>query len=264
MQRVFFLILLILMTVNFLSALTCPGCNHENTEDSDFCTECGTRLRYALDVKTTPIDATLYINDGYIGKTPYKVDGLFIGTTYQIRIEHEGYETYKGTWSAKQNVYPDLLDINLKAISEKIAYEINTKPSGASLSIARNKVGITPVKGIYTTGTYQIELEKKGYDTLSKEIAFTKDGGNSFNFELEKTRSMGNPTMRHVLRYSALGLGALGIASYVWAFKKHQDYKDNTDPSKMDDLYDKANTQEGISLILLGTGAVALGVSFAF
>lgn len=247
-----------------LFAIKCPNCNHENPDDSDFCTECGARLRFTLEVRSNPSGASFYLDNIFRGTTPFSIDNLMYGKSFAIRLEKNGFETYKTTWSAKIGISPDVQEITLKPASGTVAYEIGSEPTGATLYIARIKIGDTPLQGSHSPGTFEMKLEKKGYDTLKQDITLSSDASNKFNFNLERTMKKDNPQSRRILRYASVGLGALGIGSYIITMNKYNEYKDNKDPDKMDDLYNKANTFEGISLGLLGAGAVCLGLSFAF
>ena len=257
-------IIFLLITSSLLVAMKCPKCGHNNTEESDFCTECGTRLRYELEVNSKPNGASVYLNDEFKGNTPYKLEGLNYGETYTVKIEKMGFISQTKTWAPTLGVNPNKLEVELKPSGNMVAFKMTSEPSGAIIYLARKNIGKTPYSGIYPPGTFSMKLEKNGYDSLKKDVTFTKGGINTFNFILERSLRRGNPGLRQVLRYSALGLGALGIGSYVLTMSKYNEYKDNKDPEKMDDLYKKANTMEGISLGLLGTGAICLGLSFAF
>lgn len=56
-------------------------------------------------ITTVPGDAKININGQYVGQTPYKhKDSKIVGNSNTIRVEKEGYETYKDTFSKDEQV----------------------------------------------------------------------------------------------------------------------------------------------------------------
>ncbi|WP_031426899.1 PEGA domain-containing protein [Flavimarina sp. Hel_I_48] len=56
-------------------------------------------------IDSIPSNANLYINDQNVGQTPYKHrDSKIVGSSNSIRIEKEGYNSYKTSFSKDEKV----------------------------------------------------------------------------------------------------------------------------------------------------------------
>ncbi len=56
-------------------------------------------------IQSTPIGADLYLNGELVGKTPYKhKDMKIVGSTTDVRIEKEGFETLNTSFSRDEKV----------------------------------------------------------------------------------------------------------------------------------------------------------------
>ena len=56
-------------------------------------------------INSSPNGAKLYLNDEYVGETSYiHKDTKIVGSTTSVRLEKDGYETYKGSFSRNEKV----------------------------------------------------------------------------------------------------------------------------------------------------------------
>ena len=56
-------------------------------------------------IDSSPSNAKIYVNGENVGTTPYKHrDTKIVGSTNQIRIEKEGFKTYKTTFSKNEEI----------------------------------------------------------------------------------------------------------------------------------------------------------------
>lgn len=54
-------------------------------------------------IKSEPSGAKVYINDEYVGKTPYQyTDSKIVGSTNYVRLEKEGYKTLETVFSRNE------------------------------------------------------------------------------------------------------------------------------------------------------------------
>ncbi|MBZ4661909.1 MAG: hypothetical protein JG779_1063 [Thermotoga sp.] len=116
-----------------------------------------------LSLSSSPSGASVYLNGVYQGKTPLTLN-LSPGN-YTVTFRKEGYreETRNITLSAGEtrSVY-----VTLKPAQSSL--KLRTDPSGVDVYIDGRYVGTTDQNGlnlILDPGTYEIKLEKEGYET---------------------------------------------------------------------------------------------------
>lgn len=116
-----------------------------------------------LSLSSSPSGASVYLNGVYQGKTPLTLN-LSPGN-YTVTFRKEGYreETRNITLSAREtrSVY-----VTLKPAQSSL--KLRTDPSGVDVYIDGRYVGTTDQNGlnlILDPGTYEIKLEKEGYET---------------------------------------------------------------------------------------------------
>lgn len=114
-----------------------------------------------LAVETTPDGASVYINDDYKGTTPLTLtleDG-----TYDLKITKDGYETIQETIT----LYPGktiTITRELKPLPATLT--IKTTPEDVSVYVNGVYKGKTPLTLTLEPGTYNLKLEKEGYETI--------------------------------------------------------------------------------------------------
>lgn len=80
-------------------------------------------VRRTISITTEPPGALVWLNDREVGRTPVTVDFLYYGT-YDVRIEHEGYEPQMTHGIAE----PPLWDqIPLDLVSELMPAEMHSE-----------------------------------------------------------------------------------------------------------------------------------------
>jgi hypothetical protein len=133
-----------------------------------------------LIITTTPTKAKLYINDDFIGETPYKAT-LKEGT-HQLKFHLQGYNTKSTSVTINRN--------DDKTITEELepllsSLEVNSFPTGAEIIFADKKVGYTP----YTIeslrpGNYKLKLQLKNHETINKTISIGPGLTEKVNYNL--------------------------------------------------------------------------------
>jgi hypothetical protein len=132
-----------------------------------------------LSVLSEPPEASIYIDNQLVGKSPQIINDLLIGT-YQLQIELPGYREYREQISIEQDqttsVHAKLLQGNLVSI--------HSKPEGAFVWVDGRNTGITPLEILLQTGSHNLKLEKPGYAKSDTTIRVTNDG--ELRFTLKK------------------------------------------------------------------------------
>lgn len=144
----------------------------------------------SLSVTTVPIGASVYLNQKWVGKTPYENRGLPAGE-YQLAIKQDGYKDY--TESVKI-ILNKTKTISKKLVANKISTENNsgririiTKPAGASVYLNGGFVGSTPYENNkLLTGSYKILIKKTGYIDINKNMDIKSNKLNLMSMELSR------------------------------------------------------------------------------
>lgn len=84
-------------------------------------------------ISSEPSGALVYLNDQEVGRTPLEVPFTWYGT-YDVRMEHEGYETLFTQQEAKQPWWeqpgPDLFAEAMSDKNVEIFWHLKMKPEG--------------------------------------------------------------------------------------------------------------------------------------
>ncbi len=132
-------------------------------------------------LETTPPEASVYIDDKPVGKTPMK--NLIIAPgEHSVVIKKEGYEDTVEKGNLKEGAFGES-KITLELKKGKI--DVSTTPSGASVIVDNKDMGTTPVTVKLQPGTYILNIRKPGYKPVQKEIRIRSDSQLTGEFTLE-------------------------------------------------------------------------------
>lgn len=129
------------------------------------------RLTGDLMIISKPIDADVYVNDEYKGKSPVKLQLLDIGD-YFIRISAEGYITYETKYTVQYQI-ENILNKALDPLPASVAFF--SIPDGAEVLIDNKKKGETSIVGLtlgVDSGERNVLMKLKGYSSQNKKITF--------------------------------------------------------------------------------------------
>lgn len=135
----------------------------------------------ALEVTSDPTGAMIYLNGKYVGKTPYKLPEIRVGS-YSIKIELNDYQTVEQKIAIS---YQQLNKLNfpLKGLPGKIL--VTSTPPGATVYIDGKKYGSTPLSGIeLEPGTHGVLVKLEGYQALEKKIQIAPNSPAELDFAL--------------------------------------------------------------------------------
>ena len=144
--------------------------------DADFVTATGD-----IDINTTPMDATIYIDGKNYGETPNYISDILIGE-HELKLTRQGCAELKKTIVVKEG---ETLTIN-ETLQTGKEITITTDQSGDKIYVDGNYAGISPVTTNLSFGNHEIKAERNG-KTVNKNIEVSQaetNGGVSDKCEL--------------------------------------------------------------------------------
>ena len=127
----------------------------------------------SVDVNSSPMGATIYIDGKSYGETPNYIDEIIIGT-HELKLEKQGCVPITKTITIKEN---ETLNVNEKLQTGK-EIVIKTDKSGDKVYVDNNYVGLSPVTTSLAFGSHTIKAERDG-KTTSKTITVSQYGGDN-------------------------------------------------------------------------------------
>lgn len=132
---------------------------------------------------STPVGASLYIDDSYLGMTPVVVPRVTFGR-HSIQMRLAGYKLWadiisvtpeftKAVYSYNPKLIPSSADaVDPPPFPEGTAFILLTsKPSGASAYVDSEFIDVTPVLvPKISIGSHKLEMRKTGYQTWTQTI----------------------------------------------------------------------------------------------
>ena len=126
-----------------------------------------------IDINTSPMGATIYIDGKHYGETPNYISDILIGE-YELKLTKQGCAEVKKTIVIKEG---ETLTINEKLQTGK-EISISTDQSGDNIYVDGNYVGISPMSLNLSYGSHEITTERNG-KTVSKTINVAQNGGDN-------------------------------------------------------------------------------------
>lgn len=148
-----------------------------------------------LVISSNPTGATVIMNGQSIGVTP--IEKTVSAGVYQIEISLEGYQTFKGTATVKENETKTIqATLTKKPVTpppttpvKEWAIKITSQPAGAKIYINNQYAGVaTPTTLKFKPGTYVLKVVLSGYKDQTRTVTYTNSAPNSttIHFVLEK------------------------------------------------------------------------------
>ena len=122
-----------------------------------------------LDIKSTPSECNIFLNDEYKGKTPMTLQYLEIGE-YSVKLTKEKYEDKFTTVTVEWNKTAKLRE-ELSPKPASVAFY--SVPDGAKVFIDNKLRGKTTNKGLkltLTTGRHTVKMQLKGYSDVTDNL----------------------------------------------------------------------------------------------
>ena len=132
-----------------------------------------TPINGEIDINTTPMGASIYIDGKHYGETPNYISDILIGS-HELKLTKQGCSEIKKTITIKEG---ETLSVNEKLQTGK-EISISTDQYGDKIYVDGNYVGISPITSTLSYGTHIIKAERNG-KTVSKTINVVQSGGDS-------------------------------------------------------------------------------------
>ena len=116
-----------------------------------------------LVVNSDPTGSEVYVDDSYVGNTPY-TSKVLIGQK-KVSVKRKGYDTIDKSVVIQEG---QTARLNEK-LNNLVTLSIFSDPN-ADLYINNTKAGRTPYAGVLLAGTYDIRLQAYGHHDLTKKI----------------------------------------------------------------------------------------------
>ena len=131
-------------------------------------------------ITSRPEKALLEFRGQKLGMTPVVIRSLPHGE-YSARLSLPGHTTQDVRWKIS-SASPQMIRAGLS--SNMGTLSLDSDPSGAQIILNGRVVGVTPYRDQLPAGNYMLELKKKDYATLSKQIVISR--GKQLNVEVQK------------------------------------------------------------------------------
>ena len=130
-----------------------------------------TPINGEIEINTTPMGATIYIDGKSYGETPNYISDILIGE-HELKLTKQGCTEIKKTIVIKEG---EALTIN-ETLQTGKEISISTDQSGDKIYVDGNYIGTSPLTTNLSYGTHEIKAERNG-KTVSKTINVAQSGG---------------------------------------------------------------------------------------
>ena len=158
----------------------------------------------ALNITTTPPGVNVYIDNKYMGQTPFYTSEIIIGS-HSIGLKKENYTSVSENINITKNQTTSLN----KTLSNCFSAMFSSDPSGANISVNGVNYGYTPTNITQTAGSYKITVEKDGYHKSSKTIKFDENLQNTYFNLKEKKEYFSKTCFTASIGYNPLYFNAI-------------------------------------------------------
>ena len=126
-----------------------------------------------IEINSTPMGATIYIDGKNYGETPNYISDIMIGE-HELKLTKQGCAEVKKTIIIEEG---ETLSLNEKLQTGK-EISISTGQSGDKIYVDGNYVGVSPITSNLSYGNHEIKAERNG-KTASKTINVAQSGGDN-------------------------------------------------------------------------------------
>ena len=130
-----------------------------------------TPINGTIDIDSSPMGATIYIDGKHYGETPNYISDILIGE-HELKLTKQGCAPITKTINIKEG---ETLTINEKLQTGK-EISISTDKYGDKIYVDGNYVGVSPLTTNLSYGSHEIKAERDG-KTVSKTINVAQSGG---------------------------------------------------------------------------------------
>ena len=130
-----------------------------------------TPINGEIEINTTPMGATIYIDGKSYVETPNYISDILIGE-HELKLTKQGCAEIKKTIVIKEG---EALTIN-ETLQTGKEISISTSQSGDKIYVDGNYIGTSPISSNLSYGSHEIKAERNG-KTVSKTINVMQSGG---------------------------------------------------------------------------------------
>ena len=117
-----------------------------------------------IEINSTPMGATIYIDGKNYGETPNYISDILIGE-HELKLTKQGCASVTKTITIKEG---ETLSVNEKLQTGK-EISISTDQSGDKIYVDGNYLGLSPISTCLSYGSHEVKAERNG-KTVSKNI----------------------------------------------------------------------------------------------
>ena len=117
-----------------------------------------------IEINSTPMGATIYIDGKHYGETPNYISDILIGK-HELKLTKQGCVSLTKTITIKEG---ETLSVNEKLQTGK-EISISTDQSGDKIYVDGNYLGLSPISTCLSYGSHEVKAERNG-KTVSKNI----------------------------------------------------------------------------------------------
>ncbi len=135
-----------------------------------------------LEVTTVPDDAQVFIDDKYVGQSPYKNPALRVGS-YKVALKLKNYSDSGSSVTVEAN-RTARVDETMKGLPGKIM--VTTTPPGAKVYVDGNEAGKSLWSGAAEPGMHKVRVSLDGYQDGEKDLEVKPGQSAAATFTLEE------------------------------------------------------------------------------
>ena len=137
----------------------------------------------ALNVNTTPDEATVYLDDVKIGETPMIKNNVLIGE-HSLKFEKQGCAPLTKTVNVVEN---QMLTVNEKLVTGR-EITISSDKNGDKIYVDGKYLGDSPLKATLGFGQHEVKAERDG-KTVSKTVTVARNGGTTVQLAFSENKT---------------------------------------------------------------------------
>jgi hypothetical protein len=140
------------------------------------------QARPARLIARSDTDGAVALIDGErLGSVP--VETRLQPGTYTVRLIRDGFESREQRVQLRAG---EQRLVNLTLTPQTGTIVVNTLPDGATVTVEGQRIGRSPVEAEMKTGTYEVRIEREGYETSVRSISVSADTEERLNVQLRR------------------------------------------------------------------------------
>jgi len=135
-----------------------------------------------LSITSNPDEASVTVDNAYVGKTPLEIGGLAPGN-YEIAFSRFGYEKFSTTAPVQAG---SITEVHADLVRETGSLNVTTDPAGAEILLDGSNAGISPLTlNSIPTGSHILGTNLSGYTPQNQTVVIESGRETSVSLALE-------------------------------------------------------------------------------